>query len=805
MWNVIQDVRFAARMLRRYPGFTVVAVLALALGIGANTAVFAVVNGVLLRPLPFPEADRLFLVSYLPPPGGPFQFEPSLSDRHYLEFRGHDKLFEQLAAFSARPVSLTGAGEPVRLPAARVTSDFLSALRVNPAIGRAFLNEEADPGRDHVVLLGDRLWRDRFNADRHVVGQSISLDGVSHLVVGVMPPGFAFPSKADLWTPMAIRTNPHNSFMFPVVGRLKPGVSREQAQAELVSIAGGLPRDPRDKRREMVAQILPLKELVVGDIRKSLMIFLGAVAFVLLIACANVANLLLMRAASRQQEIAVRAALGASRRRLILQLLTESLMVSLAGGAAGMLLAIWGVPILLALAPAGQIPRVQDIRIDGGVLAFTLGLSLLTGLVFGLAPAFQAARRGLHAAMGEGGRTSTARREGIRGVLVVAEVALALVLLTGAGLMLKSFLRMRAVDPGFRPENVLTMTVDLPDSVYRNASDLKAFHQSTLEKLSRVPGVLRAGAVNWLPLAGALTMGDFHRADGRPLPPEYMVDKPGVSPGYFQTMGIRSLSGRDFSERDTATAPGVAIVSSSVARDLWPGENPVGQRITLEDNPKPQDWLTIVGVVEDVRQQSLKKKPAVTIYQPLPQVTRPFFLSHMTFAVRTASDPVRVASAMRSVLHEVDRDQPVQKIATMEELVAATTAEPLFQARLLGGFSIIALLLSAIGIYGVLAYSVTERTHEIGIRMALGAGRRDVLRMVLSRTMMLAAAGVALGTVGALAVTRVLAKVLFEVKPTDPATFIAVAVTLAAVALLAGFIPARRASGVEPLVALRYE
>jgi putative ABC transport system permease protein len=804
MSTLIQDVRYASRMLRRNPAFTAVAVLALALGIGANTAVFAIVNGVLLRPLPFPEAERLFLISYLPQ-GGPFELQPGLTDRHYLEFQPRTRLFESVAVFNTRPVTLTGAGEPVRLPAALVTTDFFGVLRVNPAIGRAFASDEAQPGRDHVVLIGDRLWRSRFDADRRIVGKTILLDGVGHTVAGVMPAGFEFPSKAEMWMPMAVTAMPGRSMIAPVVGRLKPGVSPRQALAELESIADALPLGPREKRREMAARILPLKELLVGNIRKSLLIFLGAVAFVLLIACANVANLLLMRAASRQQEVAVRAALGAGRGRLIRQLLTESTLVSLAGGAAGILLAVWGVPVLLALAPSGEIPRAQEIHIDGWVLAFTFCVSVLTGFVFGLAPAFQAARRALSAALGESGRTHSGRREGLRGALVVAEVALALVLLTGAGLMLKSFLRMRAVNPGFHAENVLTMTVDLPDSLYRGASDMKAFHERTLERLSRLPGVSHAGAVNWLPLAGALIMGDFHRADGRPLPPDYMVDKPSVSPGYFQTMGIRLLRGREFSSQDTASAPGVAIISARLAREVWSGENPVGQRITMEDDPKPQDWLTIVGVVDDVRQERLTGKPSVTMYRPIPQVTFPFFLSHMTFAVRTASNPERVGSAMRAVLHEVDKNQAVERIATMEELVASTTAEPLFQARLLGAFSIIALVLSAIGIYGVLAYSVTERTHEIGIRMALGAGRNDVLRLILRRTLLLAAAGVALGTAGALAVTRVLAKFLFEVKPTDPATFVVVAVALAGVALIAGFIPARRASSVEPLVALRYE
>jgi putative ABC transport system permease protein len=547
----------------------------------------------------------------------------------------------------------------------------------------------------------------------------------------------------------------------------------------------------------MAAQILPLKELLVGNIRKSLLIFAGAVAFVLLIACANVANLVLMRAASRQQEIAVRAALGAGRWRLIRQLLAESTLVSLGGGAVGILLAVFGVPALLALAPGGRIPRVEEIRIDGSVLAFTLGMAVVTGMVFGLVPAFRATRSEW------GGRRVSGRHEGLRSALVVSEVALALALLTGAGLLLKSFLRMRAVDPGFRSENVLTMTVDLPASVYRTTAQSQAFHARMLEKLSSLPGVVAAGAVNWVPLGRLLTMGDFQLEGGRQLPRGYRVDKPCVSPGYFRTMGIRLLSGRDFEERDSAAAPGVVIISQSVARQLWPGEDPIGKRISGEDRPRPEDWMTIVGVVEEVRQQSLTEKPHAAIYQPYLQVTRAGWLSHMTFAVRTASNPQSVAGAMRGVLREVDRDLPAQSIATMDEAIAATTAEPLFQTRLLAALSVLALILSAIGIYGVLAYSVTERRHEIGIRMALGAGRGEVIRMVLRRTLVLAGAGVALGTAGGLAVTRVLGKLLFDVKPTDPGTFAAVAVVLTGVALLAGLLPARRATKVDPLVALR--
>ncbi len=803
METVAQDLRYALRSLSRSPGFAAVVVVILALGIGANTAVFTVVSGVLLRPLPYPEPGRLFLISY-GPREGPFGPKPGLADQHYIEFQRQNQQFEHIASFSFQPVTLTGAGDPVRVPAAAVTLDFPRILRVSPTAGRIFLSEEDQSGRDRVVLLSDKLWHSRFGGDLNVLGKTISLDGVGFSVIGIMPPGFTLPYDAELWMPLSIRLDEHNSFIRPVVGRLKAGISQEEAQASLEVFAHGLPLAVGENREDFVARIIPLKDLLVGNIRKSLLIFAGAVAFVLLIACANVANLLLIRAASRRQEIAVRAALGASRGRLIRQLLTESTLLSLCGGAAGTLLALWGVPVLLAMAPGGKLPRIEQIHIDVWVLAFNFGLSVLTGVAFGLAPAFRVTRQELRESLSEGTRTLTGRHEGLRSTLAILEVGLAFMLLAGAGLMLKSFLRMRAVDPGFRPENILTMTVDLPESQYRSTTQIEEFHERTLAKLASLPGVLGAAVVNWIPFGSLLMKGDFRLEGGRQLPRGYLVDKPSVSPDYFRVMGIRVLRGRSFSDRDTATAPGVAVISQSVARRLWPGEDPIGHRIVLEDRPKPEDWLTIVGVVDDVRQEDLTK-PNPAIYQPSLQVKIPFFLSRMTYVVRTASNPTSVASAMRSVLRQVDKNQPVQSITTMEDMIATRTAEPRFQTRLLGTFSILALLLSATGIYGVLAYSVTERTHEIGIRMALGAEASDVLWMVLRRTLMLVGVGTALGIGAALTVTGVLQKFLFDVKPTDPATFIAVAALLVAVAILAGLLPALRATRVDPLVSLRHE
>jgi predicted permease len=614
--TVGQDLRYALRGLRKSPGFTALAVLTMALGIGANTAVFTVVNGVLLRPLPLVQPERLLLISYMPRLG-PFPSGPSLSNYDYVEFQRRTQAFERVTAFDEDRVTLTGAGDAVRLPVGRVTSSFFPVLRVSPAMGRTFGAQEEERGSPDVAVLSEGLWRSRFAADPNILGKSITVDGIKRSVIGVMPAGFAFPGDAQLWLPLSVGGDGSgNSFYLYTFGRLRPSVTQRQAQAEMEALAPQLPWQHlmaaagAPARNGWVAEVLPLQDLFVGQIRKSLLIFMGAVAFVLLIASANVANLLLMKGSLRRQEMAVRTALGAPRSRLIRQLLTESAMLSLGGVIAGLLLAIFGVRALLALAPAGIIPRVAEIHLDGRVIGFALGLGAVTGILFGLLPAIQATGRELRTFLSQAGRAVTGRGEGLRSVLVVSEIALTLVLLTGAGLLLKSFLRMRAVGPGFRAENVLTMTVDLPESLYNNSVSIQAFHARTLEKLSNLPGVLAAGFVNWLPLSGPLMWGHFHIDGGSPMPPGYMLDKPAVSPEYFRVMGIPMLSGRAFSDQDSSTAPGVAIISRSVARTFWPGGDALGQRITLEDHPKPghEDWLTIVGVVDDVKQGGLTGK-----------------------------------------------------------------------------------------------------------------------------------------------------------------------------------------------------
>ena len=805
MWfeRLIQDLRYAWRSLRRAPGFSAVAILTLALGIGANAAMFTVVNGVLMRPLPFHDPGRLVIASYAPP-RGQFVSQPGMVEAQFVEYARHARSVESVATFNETQITLTGAGEATRLSAASVTTPFFSVLGVRPAFGRSFTPEDAEPGHD-AVLIGDGLWRQRFGGDPSAIGKTITLDGARHTIVGILPAGFDFPFAAQVWMPLTITVSAHQVRIRPVVARLSAGATEAVALAELKSIVGPIAADFAGQTH-LVPEILPIPSLIVGDIQRSLYIFAGAVAFVLLIACANVANLLLMRATNRQHEIAVRIALGADRRRLVRQLLTESVLMSFIGGAIGIAFAFVGVRALVAMAPAGLLPRADQVHVDGFVLAFTVTLSLLTGIAFGLAPALQTSKRNLFAAIGDGSRAVSGRRSVLRGALVMAEVALALVLLAGAGLVARSFVQLRSVSLGFQPEQVVSMTVNLPPTKYGTAQAIHSFRDDAVSRLTHLPGVSAAGAVNWRPLGGALIKGTFVLGDGRhPLNGTGWVTKPAVTPDYFRAMGIRLLEGREFTDHDGASAQRVVIISATVARNLWPGQSALGRRVSMEDHPKPTDWLTIVGVVDDVIQEGLKSERDAAMYQPLAQVNSAFFLSHVNFVVRSTGDPAAVAASMRDVIHALDDDQPIESLGTMTSLISSTLAEPLFQVRLLTLVSVCALLLAAIGIYGVLAYAVTERTREIGIRVAIGAVPRDVVRMVVRRTLALTLPGVLIGVLASLALTRVLGGFLFQVKPTDPGTFVAVGAVLLLAVLAAAIVPARRATQVDPLIALRHE
>ena len=801
--TTLQDLRYALRGLRRAPSFAFVAIATLGLGIGATTAVFTVVDRVLLRPLPFRDPGRLYALSYLPSEL-PFVMPPSLFDRFYLTYHDRQRSFERVAAYRRGDLSLSGAGDAVRVPVAFVAADFWPLLGVSPARGRAFLPEEDRPGGEHVVVMSDKLWRDRFSADEHLVGRTITLDGTPYVVVGIAPRNFVLPVAADLWAPLAIRLAPNNALFLSVLGRLRDGTTPEQARAELDALAKAMPREPRDPGRPKTAALVPFKHLVTGHAERSLYLFAGAVALVLLIAGVNVANLLLMRAAARRHEIALRVSLGANRGRLVRQLLTESVLIAGLGGILGTALAFGGVRALLATAPAGTIPRADEVHVDARVLVVGILGSLVCGVIFGLVPALDGARVDQRAALSRAGRTLSSPHGGLRSRFVIGEIALAFVLLTSAGLMIRSFARMRGVDTGYDASGVVTMSVDLPALSYPDATRIRQFHAALLERLARLPGARAVGAVSYRPMGEVGIMGDFAAADGAALPRGYSVDKPTVSPGYFGAMGIRLVRGRDFTARDDHAAPGVVIISESVARQVWPNQDAVGKRLSMANHPGPGDWLTVIGVARDVVQDR-ELKPHSTVYLPVLQTNPVFFINHMTYVVRTTSGAASTAPAMRAALHDVDASLPAQALQTMDASMLDVVAEPLFQTRLLTTFSILALLLAAIGTYGVLAYDVAERAREIGIRIALGAGTRDVRRLVIGRTLVFATVGIALGAAGAFAATRLLARFLFAVTPTDPATFAGTAIVLVGAALGAGLVPAFRATRVDPILALRHE
>lgn len=805
METLLKDVRYGVRMLVRNPGFTVVSVIALALGIGANAAIFSVVNGVLLRPLPFKDPERLMMIRETKLPQFP---EFSVSPGNFLDWKKQNTVFERLVAFRGSSLNLIGTGDPERLRGLKVTEGFFAMLGAQPQLGRDFLLEEDQPGRNNVVILSHGLWQRRFGADPQILNQTITLSGQSFTVIGVMPLEFRFggANQIELWTPMAFTAQDaqnHGGHFVSAIGQLKPGIALDQARAEMSTIAERLAVQYPEANTGWNVKLIPLQEFTVRTIKPALIVLLVAVAFVLLIACANVANLLLARAAGRQKEIATRTALGAGRWRIIRQLITESMLLSLAGGAVGLLLAKWGTDLLLTLAPP-DLPRMDNVSIDSRALAFTAAITFLTALIFGVVPALQASKPNLNETMKDAARGSTegGRRKLIRSTLVVLEVAAALVLLVGAGLMIKSFWRLQNVNPGFNPDNALSATVSLPNAKYAEETQQAAFFQQLIERVGALPGVQAAGASHVVPMTG----NDFVLAfeiDGRPpLPPgsSQSTNFYSVSSDYFKAMGIPLRRGRVFTAQDTKDSPRVAVINETMVEKIFPDEDPIGKRIRFGDKGKNPEF-EIVGIVGDVKQYGLDQPTTMQTYEPYTQQTFPY----MTLVVRTAGDPTNLGAVIRSEVLKLDKEQPATNIKTLNEFFSISIAQQRFSVVLLGVFAAVALVLAAVGIYGVLSYAVTQRTHEIGIRMALGAGRRHVFRLVVGGGMLLSLIGVAGGLAAAFALTRLLESLLFGVTATDTVTFASVAGVLLAVALLACYIPARRATKVDPLVALRYE
>jgi putative ABC transport system permease protein len=809
---VWQDVRYAARTLRKNPGFTAVVVLTLALGIGATAAIFSVVNAVMLRPLPYEQAHQLVVIwGSLRRPG---LEEIVVSAAEYVDFQEKSRSFSTIAAYDTVGVNLTGVAEPERLQGAVTTASFFRLLGVSPVVGRTFLTADEQPGHEQVVVLGHALWQRRFQSDPAMVGRSIALDGKTFAVVGVMPAGFRFPDDTtEVWKPLAFNAddlseNNRGSHTYTMLARLKSGVTLANAQSEANTIADRIVREhPSNYRTGFGATVRPLQEDLVGAAGRSLFILLGAVGFVLLIACANVANLLLARSAGRRKEVAIRIALGASRARVIGQLLTESVLLSLCGGAVGLLTAVWGVSVLVALGPA-SIPRLNEITLDERVILFTSVVSLVTGVLFGLAPALQASRTFLGDSLKEGGRSpaETAARGRVRGALIVSEVALSLVLLIAAGLLINSFARLHEVTPGFNPDNVLTMRVALPPSTYTTFQKGEAFFDRLFARVRVQPGVQAVAAINAVPFSGRGGDRSFF-IEGRPIGPRDAAPDEQVrfvSAGYFSAMQTRLVAGREFTERDRLTSPRVAVVNEALARKYWPDEQALGKRVAF--NQTSNRWYEIVGVVGDVRYRALDVTEKPQLYVPILQ---PFFddarMPGMDVVIRTASDALALVPAVRHEILAIDPDQPIAEVRTMEQRISESLSSRRFNMLLLGSFAALALVLAGIGIYGLVAYSVTQRTHEIGVRVALGAQNRDVLTLLVGEGMTLALLGVGVGLAAALALTRVMSGLLFGVSPTDPATFGTITVVLARVALAASYVPARRAARVNPVTALRNE
>jgi len=796
---MLSDVRFALRALRKKPGFTLVAVLTLALGVGANTAIFSVVNGVLLRPLPYPKPDRLVAIWQNDLAHG--ILKNTVSVPNFLDWKAESDVFDAMATWRNNAVTLGAGTAPVRVRTGAVSADFFEVMGVAPVVGRTFLPDEYRFGAPPAIVLGYAAWRAHFAADRSVVGRQVRVDGRPVTVVGVMPEGFAFPRRAEAWEPLAFDPAglPGRGLVFlQVVGRLKPGVALERARAQMTAIADRLRQEyPNDNAGQGVT-VLPLREDAVGDVRAALIVLSGAVGFVLLIACGNIANLLLARGVSRQREIAVRAALGAGRARLVRQLLVESLLIAAAGGAAGLLLGLWSFDALVALLPA-NLPRVSEIRFDGRVLAFTFTLALVSGLLFGLVPAVRASRGDLAGAFRE--RTAGGGGRRLRNGLVVAEMALAMTLLVGAGLLLTSFARLQSVEPGFEPRGVLVASYVLPDGRYGTAAREGAFVEGVLARLAANPAIDSAGATTTLPLQGSsLDLTFVVEGQPEPAPDDYPdADFDSVTPGYFETLHVPLRAGRTFRATDTAEAPPVVIINEALAQRYFPHENPVGRRLRVEWTNDPP-FREIVGVVGDIHHAELGVAPRPAMYTPATQLSWSFG----SFAVR-ARPGADAAAAVRQAIAAVDPELAPGNVAPLDAIVSSSIAQPRFRSLLVGGFAATALLLAIVGLAGVLSYSVSQRTTEIGVRLALGARSGQIVRLVVGEGLALAAAGTVVGAAGALALGGTLTSLLFGVSAFDGRIYLSLAVLLTAVAALACYVPARRAARVDPMAALRAE
>ena len=814
MDTLLRDVRYSLRRIAKTPGFAAIVVLTLALGIGANTAIFSVVNAVLLRALPYHAPDRLVTINhwYRGVPGDPAsELVASVSVAGFRDYRDRTHSFDAVAVETGWRANLSGAGDPEQVPATKVSGDFFRVFGVPAQLGRTFGRDEDAPGKDRVVVISDGLWRRVFGADRGVIGKTVRLNEESYQIVGVMPADFRdfYTRQADVWAPIAFTADQYDPKLYTneflsLTARLAPGTSVDAARAEMTAFAEQLKRQyPDNFGPRWTLKVTSLDELATSRIRTTLLVLLGAVGFVLLIACANVANLLLARAAVRIKEIAIRSALGADRLTLVRQLLTESVLLALAGGVLGLGFAYGGVRALVTLYPS--IPRADDIAIDGRVMAFTLGVALLTGLIFGLLPALQTSRTDLQRTLKEGGRSGAADASGhaVRRMLVVAEMALALTLLVGAGLLIRSVARLQKVDPGFRPDHLLTFNLALPDVKYHSDTAQRLFFEQALARVAEVPGVAKVGATTTMPFSGSWSTSSFNiegYTPGKDQPSPW-GDVRVVNADFFSTMGIALLQGRTFTSQDQPGSQQVAVVDDELARRYFPNRSPIGGRVGRGGPPGQEHWYTIVGVVHHTMHEALDAKPRIQLYFAMTQRPFPF----ASLAVRTVGDPLQATRAVAAAIRSVDGAMPLANVRTMDDLLEASMGQRRLTMFLLGTFAGIALLLATIGIYGVMSYSVTQRGRELGIRMALGAGRGGVLRLVLGQGMQLAAIGIGIGIVGSIGLTRLLSTQLYSISATDPTTFLLVGAVLAAVAVVAVLVPALRATRVDPVVALREE